>query len=205
MDGSMVFLPLMLIWLRDPMYFNTPSRWAMVGLAVSIGLIAPHNSPQINGSIPSVNAADFTSVDPARVPAEQAQLRDTVPTLRIREGTRLAGRIGSFTQLDDGWYFQPEREPKSSAAGSGPVSANHTGGSAVQAAVEASGVESRSTLPHRLRVIENLALQRVAQTIQQDPADQRWSISGIITEFFDENRLMILSATRAPLQSDSQR
>lgn len=41
----MVFLPLLLIWLRDPMYFNAPSRWSVVVLAVSIALLDARRTP----------------------------------------------------------------------------------------------------------------------------------------------------------------
>ncbi len=41
----MVFLPLLLIWLRDPMYFNAPARWGVVLLAVSIALLDAHRAP----------------------------------------------------------------------------------------------------------------------------------------------------------------
>lgn len=41
----MVFLPLLLIWLRDPMYFNAPSRWSVVVLAISIALLDARRTP----------------------------------------------------------------------------------------------------------------------------------------------------------------
>src|SRR5690606_34420484 len=44
-DNPMVFLPLLLIWLRDPMYFNAPSRWGVVLLAVSIALLDARSAP----------------------------------------------------------------------------------------------------------------------------------------------------------------
>lgn len=44
-ENPMVFLPLLLIWLRDPMYFNAPSRWGVVVLAVSIALLDVHRGP----------------------------------------------------------------------------------------------------------------------------------------------------------------
>jgi hypothetical protein len=44
-DNPMVFLPLLLIWLRAPMYFNAPSRWGVVLLAVSIALLEARRDP----------------------------------------------------------------------------------------------------------------------------------------------------------------
>ncbi len=44
-DNPMVFLPLLLFWLRDPMYFNAPSRWGVVLLAVSIALLDARRDP----------------------------------------------------------------------------------------------------------------------------------------------------------------
>ncbi len=43
----MVLLPLLLIWLRDPMYFNIPSRWSMVLFAVAIALFETQRTPAL--------------------------------------------------------------------------------------------------------------------------------------------------------------
>ncbi|MEY4565510.1 MAG: hypothetical protein RLY14_480 [Planctomycetota bacterium] len=48
-----------------------------------------------------------------------------------------------------------------------------------------------------LIVLENLALQRIAEAMKIDSSDSRWVISGKITEFRDQNYLWIERATRA--------
>jgi len=50
-------------------------------------------------------------------------------------------------------------------------------------------------------VIENLMLQRVADAVEADSNELRWTITGLITEFRDENRLLLTTIQRAPLQS----
>jgi len=48
-----------------------------------------------------------------------------------------------------------------------------------------------------LIVLENLALQRIAEAMKIDSSDSRWVISGKITEFREHNYLWIERATRA--------
>lgn len=44
---------------------------------------------------------------------------------------------------------------------------------------------------------ENLMLQRIVDSIRDDAADDRWIISGVVTEFFGENRMVIKTAQRS--------
>lgn len=57
--------------------------------------------------------------------------------------------------------------------------------------------ERRLLLPPNIVLSENLMLQRIAAAIRANPSDNRWEVSGEITEFFDENRLIIRTAQRA--------
>jgi hypothetical protein len=52
-------------------------------------------------------------------------------------------------------------------------------------------------LPMSIILTENLLLQRVAEAIRANPSDDQWVVSGEITEFFDENRLIIRTAQRS--------
>ncbi len=47
-------------------------------------------------------------------------------------------------------------------------------------------------------VVENLMLDRIARAIDDDPQDDLWMITARVTEFQDENRLLLLTANRAP-------
>jgi hypothetical protein len=53
-----------------------------------------------------------------------------------------------------------------------------------------------------LRVLENLALERVAGVLLDDPSPRTWSVSGVLTEYRGENFLLI---TRAVLKSRGAR
>ncbi|TWT55081.1 hypothetical protein Pla22_27350 [Rubripirellula amarantea] len=44
---------------------------------------------------------------------------------------------------------------------------------------------------------ENLMLQRIVESIRADAQDDRWVISGKVTEFFGENRMVIRTAQRS--------
>lgn len=44
---------------------------------------------------------------------------------------------------------------------------------------------------------ENLLLQRIVESIRADSSDDHWSVTGEISEFMGENRLLILTAQRA--------
>ena len=46
-------------------------------------------------------------------------------------------------------------------------------------------------------VLENLMLGRIATAIKQDPDDDIWSITARVTEFEDQNRLLLITAQRA--------
>jgi len=49
-----------------------------------------------------------------------------------------------------------------------------------------------------IRVLENLAMERVARVLQDSPTPRLWSVSGVITEYRGENFLLI---TRAVLKA----
>lgn len=46
-----------------------------------------------------------------------------------------------------------------------------------------------------LRVLENLSLERVARTMEDDPAPRLWNVTGVVTEYQGENFLLISRAT----------
>ncbi|MFK8114223.1 MAG: hypothetical protein AB8B91_18630 [Rubripirellula sp.] len=52
----------------------------------------------------------------------------------------------------------------------------------------------------QMLLTENLMLQRIVEAIRIDASDDRWSISGEVTEFFGENRFLIRTAQRASQQ-----
>lgn len=58
------------------------------------------------------------------------------------------------------------------------------------------GNHFQTALPQVL-VVENLMLQRIAEAIRADGSDDRWTVSGEVTEYFNENQLLIRTAQRA--------
>ena len=40
-------------------------------------------------------------------------------------------------------------------------------------------------------------LQRIVEAIREDADDDRWTVSGQVSEFFDQNRLIIRTAQRS--------
>jgi hypothetical protein len=190
----MVFLPLMLIWLRDPMYFNTPSRWLMVAFAATSGLLAPELASDKRGN--QAAAADLSqSASSNSEPNSPSAPALDAPAL-LREGTRLTERVGQLSRSDDGWFFTVELADSTNKPEPQPASIDTP---------PATPPQKRPATPSRIRVLENLALQRVAQMIQQDSSDNRWVVNGVITEFFGENRLLILMAVRAPIDDQTKR
>ena len=47
------------------------------------------------------------------------------------------------------------------------------------------------------RVLENQPLERIARAISEDSQDKHWKVSGLLTEFFDENLLLLDRIERA--------
>lgn len=47
------------------------------------------------------------------------------------------------------------------------------------------------------RILENQSLERIVKAIQEDPEDIHWKVSGQLTEFLDENFLLIERTERS--------
>jgi hypothetical protein len=47
------------------------------------------------------------------------------------------------------------------------------------------------------RILENQSLERITKAIQEDPQDRHWKIAGELTEYLDENFLLIDRVERA--------
>ena len=138
----MFFLPLMVLWARDPMTFSNRMRWGTGILLVAM----------------------FVLIVPVRKMVVQAATVNAVGEVH-REGTRVvligklqdAGRRLTFQTAENGTLDGPSYE-----------------------------------------LLENLALQRLVQAKKNDSDDVMWKVSGQLTEFFDENFLLIDRAVRAP-------
>ena len=58
---------------------------------------------------------------------------------------------------------------------------------------------------HAIRVLENLSLERIARTLEDDPSPRTWSVTGVLTEFRGENYLLITRAVLKPRQIPATR
>ena len=56
-----------------------------------------------------------------------------------------------------------------------------------------------------LRVLENLALERVVRVLEDDPSPRAWSVSGTITEYRGENFLLLTRAVLKPRTTPAPR
>lgn len=133
----MLFLPLLMLWIRTPMQFPTNARWGLgMVLAAACAMLLPSHP---------------TSADVLLV---------TAPVEIHREGTRIHihGTIGRVSRR---WMFH-----------------SHDG-------------------QHSYVVLENHTLERLASAYKDDPADCKWKVSGELTEFFDDNYLLIQRAERS--------
>lgn len=116
------------------------------------------------------------AVEPVPQPSGPAQ---TSPT--IREGTLIPPTTGKFVIVGRRWSFVPE--PDAPVSGQG------------EQATENSSTGTVMNFP--ILVVENLLLQRVVEAVRDDTIADRWSVTGRLTEFFGENRLILQTARRA--------
>lgn len=139
----MIFLPLMLLWAPRPLQFATSARWALLllcGLALTAS--APHSL-----------GIEATPLRP--------QAADSHPAELSREGTRIAGLVGSFREISRRWTFMAD--------------------------------DGKTAY----RLLENQSLERICRAVAEDPQDTRWKVSGVLTEFMDENYLLLDRTQRA--------
>jgi len=54
------------------------------------------------------------------------------------------------------------------------------------------------------RLLENLALERIARAIRLEPGDDHWAVSGTLTEFSGQNYLLLQVVTRASSRPTGQ-
>ncbi len=146
---------------------------------------------------------------------------------RMREGTRISSTMGKFYRNGRRWVFefaQPvdatgesanrttqqnvkevsevittttDRLTNSTTTVTTSSSATTTSSSAVDDAATAPTTLAVTQVV-RLRVLENLALQRVVTAISEDSNDVYWTVTGTVTEFGNENWLLLTTILRSP-------
>ncbi|WP_203545333.1 hypothetical protein [Candidatus Laterigemmans baculatus] len=159
----MILLPLMILWAPRPMQFTASARWVLLvffALALTVG--AP------NGLGPECYGVEWPEPSAADSPAASNPLHGSSPLRSVakggelsREGTRVAGLVGTFREIGRRWTFIADDDQAS------------------------------------YRLLENQTLERICRSIQEDPYDIRWKVGGELTEFMDENFLILDHAQRA--------
>ncbi len=162
----MMLLPLLLLWLREPLFFPRPLRWSLL---LMFCLVAGHMPAAADPDLPSPIAYP-DAIDTDTTPPAQPELSGSDPPTgdrrREREGSLVRNVRGRFAEVGRRWAFTSEDGQTS------------------------------------YKVLENLALQRVVKAVRQDAEDNRWAVYGTLTEFGDDNYLLLRAVTRA-VQADS--
>ncbi len=192
----MLLLPILLFWARSPMYFS--ARWYLIltTMVITIAVAAP-----LDVVVRQTQAADpfrqsFTSTD------QPNEIQNQTPVVSIRQSKRNALREGSpippttgrFVLVGNRWLFvfyadrdaQTNKTTAQQAKVQSSDQSNSDGTDEVSAADEI-----------QILVSENLMLQRIVEAIRADRNDNRWTITGRVTEFFEDNRLVLQTAQRA--------
>lgn len=195
---------------------HTHCRWA----AILIGVLAVCGG----GSDLFARESESGEDELATLPAPAAQLAElekpgggSVVMPQLREGTRITETAGRVVMMGRRWAFvraapqnppdpdvalRPRRlpamdgkpRPKRLGLASGPRPSRLT----VIPIALWNGRENATEIPARhMLITENLMLQRIVEAIRADGSDNVWSLTGEVTEFFNENRLIIHTAKRA--------
>lgn len=131
----------------------------------------------------------------------------------FREGTSVVETVGRVARVGPRWQFRPD--PAASGVTPGMAGANTASPTkrrtlTTNSVLDQSPFEDETLLgtertrtsniqPNqlpKLLLIENLMLGRIVRAIEEDPSDDKWAITGEVTEFLGENRLIVLSAKR---------
>lgn len=186
----MILLPLIFIWSRAPMRYGLPSKLgALIVFAVGAATLSINALPRHYH--PTVKAAD--SWDSEGANAMDAP-RSGAARPRLREGARIGSTVGTFLRVGRRWAFEFEAAPVAATPSDEKLVENLT----LSAVAIITASPSGPIELVRYQVLENLALQRVAEAIIQDPKDARWAVTGVITEFDGENWLLLSTVLRAP-------
>ncbi|WP_197171120.1 hypothetical protein [Novipirellula aureliae] len=176
------------------MYFSRVLLSFLVPIVVMVAIVVPlvaidsANTSADDRAIVSINRSDDSDI------SRGADSLQDEPQLsanqHMREGTTVLPTTGRLLMLGRHWVFIPNQtanrnDIESSSASTRPISRSD--------AVETQAVDPS----HAVILVENLVLQRMINAIRADSNDHTWTITAKVTEFFDENRLLLLTAQRA--------
>jgi hypothetical protein len=143
---------------------------------------------------------------------------------QLREGTLIPPTVGQIVLLGRRWAFVPtgkpaeiadeivrfqpdgvrsqlvgfDVKPRPTRLGTASRSLPALNAARVARKADHQGNQDGTELQlPRIIISENLMLQRIVEAIRADASDNRWTVSGEVTEFFSANRLLIRTAQRA--------
>lgn len=192
----MLLLPLLLFWVRKPMHFSSNVRIILATIAAPCMIVSPLEMV-LDQRATSVSAADRgtpAGLQPSDMRAVQKSSKQQRQSFIVREGTRIPPTPGHIVKIGSRWAFTPLTASDLSES----TSEGQDTPSAKDAELLAALIEKKPAmdLPQML-LIENLTLQRVVSAVRADSADRLWNVTGEVTEYSGENRLMLRTAQRA--------
>jgi len=146
---------------------------------------------RLPGILPNALAAESVKGESS---SEIDGQRAIITRPRLREGSRIGSTIGRFSRAGRRWIFEVE-----------PTSAKNEDAEALPStsALSEQPAPQEPMMATKYQVLENLALQRIVDSVSQDPNDLRWTVTGAFTEFSGENWLLLSTVFRAPSKTDS--
>ena len=204
------------------------SRCANAVLGLSIAVAGSVNASAAGGSRKMASTATVPSARIANAQSEQQSVSPARP--KLREGTLIPPTVGRVVMMGRRWAFirvsgqkpadedfvtKPlparvgELKPRPKRLGMANLSSSKDYrfyAAGVRDSSEPSDGESpaddkAAEFPSRhILLAENLMLQRIVEAIRVDASDNVWSVTGEMTEFFRDNRLLLRTAQRAELK-----
>ncbi len=216
-----VFLPLLYLWARDPLHYPLRMRSPILALFFLTTLApATGTSSFVDNVAVADDAQSWGSDSPLE--GDEGSLGSARP--RMREGTRISSTMGKFYRNGRRWVFEfsmPVESDDASGESSQQTTrevrevsttttdrltsktltvterSESTSVTASEPGPDSIPVDRKEEVV-RLRVLENLALQRVVAAISEDSNDVHWTVTGTVTEFGNENWLLLSTILRSP-------
>lgn len=201
----MLLLPIVILWwAKSPMRFAS-GRARHVICLTSLSAIA----------LVAMTTSSMALADEQRNREDAAAVIRTGTPKSLREGTLVPATVGQIVMIGRRWAFIPQTVDATPADDIVRLGISSSGGelapsredfrslfSPVMLVSTSDPTVASKPQPSTRTLIlnENLALQRVVEALRADSSDDRWIISGEITEYFNENRMTIRTAQRSNSQ-----
>ncbi len=204
----MLLLPLLIVWAKAPMRYSTTNLRMLIAACATLTFLSPLllTDPLVasdpfdrGGNGFGSSSFDVEEEEPARLNKDDDDEEKKVK--QLREGTLVPPTAGRVVMIGRRWAFLPASVESAKAAP--PETANQTNNLFTGSSAAARPIDPQADLvlgnrlTSQLLVCENLMLQRVVEAIRDDPSDDKWTVSGVVTEFFDQNLFVIKTAQRS--------